>query len=89
MEEDESYRKAKVRVHRLKGFYHHLAVYVIVNVLLFVINIVSTPDVLWFWYVTVVWGIFLVWNAYGVFNDPNDEWEEKKIQEILEREKNE
>ena len=87
MEENESYRKAKAKVQRLKGFYHHLAAYVIVNLLLFVINIVTAPDVLWFWYVTVIWGIFLVWNAYGVFKEPNDEWEKKKIQEIMEKEK--
>ena len=87
MEENESYRKAKAKVQRLKGFYHHLAAYVIVNLLLFVINIVTSPDTLWFWYVTVIWGIFVVWNAYGVFKEPNDEWEEKKIQEIMEKEK--
>ena len=87
MEENESYRKAKAKVQRLKGFYHYLAAYVIVNLLLFVINIVTAPDVLWFWYVTVIWGIFLVWNAYGVFKEPNDEWEKKKIQEIMEKEK--
>ncbi len=89
MDENEAYQKAKAKARRIKGFYHHLAAYILVNLLLIVINLIFSPDYLWFYFVTVFWGIGLVWNAYETYKEPNEEWEEKKAQEILEKEKKE
>lgn len=47
--EDEKYRPTKARVEDIKGFYIHVMVFAIINVLLFIINIISTPQSLWFY----------------------------------------
>lgn len=39
MERDENYLRAKKRVENLKAFYIHLTVYILVNLMLFFINI--------------------------------------------------
>ena len=44
---DEAYLRAKKRVAELKGFYAHLIVFVIVNLILVIINLVTTPRFLW------------------------------------------
>lgn len=88
-EEKESYKRAKARVAELKGFYEHLLAYIAVNIMLAIINLVTSPDELWFYWVTVFWGIFVIWHALGVFGKHKligKEWEEKKIKEIMEKE---
>ena len=87
---DESYQRAKKRVEELKGFYGHLTAYIIVNVFLFVIYLLTTPGGFpWFLFVTFFWGIGLVSHALtvsrrGLFSK---EWEERKIKEYMENEK--
>jgi len=60
---------------------------VIVNVQLFVINIIQEVHYLWFYRVTIFWGIGLVMHASSVVGSPRffgREWEEKKIKESME-----
>jgi len=80
--EDKKFQEAKERVNRIKGFYIHLGVYVLVNSLLFLINILASPDVLWFYWPLAGWGIGIVMNAVMVYGFGPD-WEEKKIKEIM------
>lgn len=88
--EDEKYRRAKRRVKDLKGFYTHLAIFILINVILAILNLFTSPGTLWFYWITIFWGIFLLWHAFvtfvrrGIFSD---EWEERKIKEIMERDK--
>jgi len=86
MDEEESYKKARKRVDELKGFYEHLIVYVAVNLMLVFINLVTSPNQLWFYWVTVFWGIGLIWHAISVYGKRGKKWEEKKIKEIMEKE---
>ncbi|MDK2889699.1 MAG: hypothetical protein PWR21_331 [Methanoculleus sp.] len=89
MDEQERYAHAKRQVEELRGFYMHLAVYIAVNLLLFAINMVTSPGALWFYWVTIFWGIGVVFHALGVFAGSRvfgREWEERKIREIMERE---
>ncbi|MCZ8537730.1 MULTISPECIES: 2TM domain-containing protein [Paenisporosarcina] len=86
METNEKYVRAKKRVENLKAFYIHLMVYVLVNIMLFTINIISDPDNLWFFYPLAGWGIGLTVHgistlAYGKFGA---DWEERKIKEYME-----
>lgn len=86
METNEKYARAKKRVENLKAFYIHLMVYVLVNIMLFTINIISDPDNLWFFYPLAGWGIGLTVHgistlAYGKFGA---DWEERKIKEYME-----
>lgn len=41
--DDLKYQRAKKRVEELKGFYGHLTAFIIVNVVLAIINILTTP----------------------------------------------
>ncbi len=86
--DEEKYKAAKRRVDEIKGFYSHLFAYVGVNVVLLVINLVTSPYALWFYWVTVFWGIGLFWHAMGVFafsKFTGASWEKKKIEEIMEQ----
>lgn len=89
--EDNKYDKAKKRVRMIKGFYIHLAVYVLVNILLFLINILTSPGVFWFYWPLLGWGIGLASHAIFVYGSGSwfdSDWEEKKIAEMLEKEQN-
>jgi hypothetical protein len=87
MDEEESYKRAKKRVGELRGFYEHLIAYVVVNIMLVIINLVTSPDTLWFYWVTVFWGIGVIWHAISVYGKLGKNWEEKKIKKIMEKEK--
>ena len=85
--DEEKYKRAKKRVEDIKGFYGHLFSYIGVNVVLIVINLVTSPRTLWFYWVTIFWGIGLFWHAMGVFvfgKFTGSSWEKRKIKEIME-----
>lgn len=89
------YRSAKKRVKDIKGFYVHLLVYLFINIAIFIVT--AYQDGHWrglgdFWtYSTAFfWGIGVFAHWFSVFG-PNiffgREWEERKIQELMEKEK--
>ena len=85
MNEEARYLRAKKRVENLKAFYVHLVIYILVNMMLFTINITSNSDVMWFLYPLAGWGIGIVIHgltvvAAGKFGA---DWEEKKIKEYM------
>ncbi|MDD3777038.1 MAG: 2TM domain-containing protein [Actinomycetota bacterium] len=85
--DEEKYKQAKKRVEEIKGFYGHLFAYLGVNLTLLIINLVTSPRDLWFYWVTLFWGIGIFWHAMGVFvfsRFPGQEWEQKKIKELME-----
>ena len=92
-EKDTNFQRAKKRVEALRGFYIHLIVYVVINMGLFLLNILTSPDVLWFYWPLFGWGIAIVVHGISVFwgfNPPlGTDWEEKKIREIMEKENKE
>ncbi len=87
---DEKYEEAKKRVEELKKFYGNLVSYAVINVILIIINLVTSPGSLWFYWVTIFWGIGILLHASKVFvlkgKFLGKEWEEKKIKEIMEKE---
>ena len=86
-EQEIKYLKAKERVTVLRGFYGHLSVYVIVNLGLFLINMIASPETLWFIWPLMGWGIAIVVHAVRVFVErPGSSWEEKKIAELMQEE---
>ncbi len=89
-ERDESYIRAKRRVEEVRGFYSHLIAYIVVNVFLAIINLLTIPSFPWFLFVTVFWGIGLVSHGASVYLKRgflSKEWEERKIKEYMENEK--
>lgn len=86
MEDIEKYKRAKERVVELKGFYLHLIVYGLVNLSMFIYNLVVSPDYYWFVWPMVGWGIGLSIHALSVFLRGKifgKGWEDKKIQELM------
>ncbi|MDH4211142.1 MAG: 2TM domain-containing protein [candidate division WOR-3 bacterium] len=88
--DQESYERAKKRVEELKSFYSHLFVYLAVNAGLFLLNILTSPSHLWFYWPLIGWGIGLAIHGLSVFGTQKmlgKDWEERKIQELMEKEK--
>ena len=83
---DERYEKARKRVEEIKGFYSHLIAYICVNIGLVIINLITSPGYLWFFWPLMGWGIGLIFHALGVFvfsKFPGKQWEERKIKEVM------
>ena len=89
--DDENYKRAKNRLNDVKEFYNGLITYIIVNVVLIIINLVFTPERLWFMFPLVFWGIFVLYDFLETFVFENKifskKWEEKKMKEYMEDEK--
>ena len=52
---------------RVRGFFLHLFVYLAVNALLIVVNLLYTPDYYWFLFPLIGWGLLLLAHAYVAF----------------------
>jgi hypothetical protein len=92
-QQEMKYQKAKERVEAIKGFYIHLTVYVVVNLILFSINMITSPGSLWFFWPLMGWGIGFAFHALSVFvfcpgvgTGLGADWEERKINEYMEKE---
>ena len=85
--ENMAYVRAKERVEKLKGFYGNLISYCCVIPVLIIINL-NTSDFQWFWFPMLGWGLGVTFHALETFGYGKS-WEEKKIQEILEKENRE
>jgi len=82
--ENMAYVRAKERVEKLKGFYGNLISYCLVIPVLIIINL-NTSSFQWFWFPMLGWGMGLSFHALETFGYGKS-WEEKKIQEILQKE---
>ncbi|MBB4806911.1 sensor histidine kinase YesM [Chryseobacterium defluvii] len=82
---DASYKKAQKRVKEIKSFYSNLISYCIVIPFLVIINLLTSPKNLWFYFPMLGWGIGLAAHGMSVFAIGKN-WEDKKIREILEKE---
>lgn len=90
-EAESSYYKAQRKVEEIKAFYGHLYSYILINVGIIILNLLTYPDYLWFLWPAISWGLGVAIHAVSVFNIMpfmGPDWEHRKIREILEREKN-
>ncbi|MEN2413728.1 2TM domain-containing protein [Flavobacterium mesophilum] len=96
---DENFMMAYRKVKRIKGFYSHLRVYIIVNAIIIITNLnrdIFGKDIIyngltdWHTYSTAFWwGIALLIHAFTVFGPDvffGHDWEQKKIQKYMDRE---
>ncbi|MFT3795758.1 2TM domain-containing protein [Flavobacterium sp.] len=87
--------RARKRVKAMMGFYKHLMVYVVVNAVLLAIKYFNLdPGETFFelgnFSTAFFWGIGLVFHAMSVFGTHaflGSDWEERKIRQIMEKEK--
>ena len=93
--EKERYERAKKRVKQITGFYSHLLVYVVINLIVVVINIQQLKEgesyFKWGNFFTLIfWGIGLFAHGLSVFMPTmvlGKNWEERKIKEFMEKER--
>ncbi len=83
---DAAYERARKRVREIKSFYSNLISYCIIIPFLTILNLITSPNNLWFFFPMLGWGIGLAAHAMSVFAIGKN-WEDRKIREILEKEK--
>lgn len=95
-QEQIQYEKAQKRVKKIKGFYTHAIVYVVINFMIVILNIQGLVKgesyfKLENFFTAFFWGIGLAAHGLSTFGGEiffGNDWEEKKIKEIMEKEKN-
>jgi len=88
LSDEELVKLARERVEEKKGFFSHLATYVVVNLALFLIWTFATGGGYpWFVWPLGGWGIGLSFHFIGVFVLPNHQggWEQREIRKEMER----
>jgi len=99
---EDNYLRAKNRVKKLKGFYIHFAVYIVVNTFIstniIISNIYENGETFneAFWNfstfsVWIFWGIGLAIHGFNLFGLPflfGKDWEERKIKKYMEEDDN-
>lgn len=94
-EEQIKYENAIKRIKKIKGFYTHLLVYIVINIMIIVVNIqnLETGESYFQFknfFTAFFWGIGIVSHALSVFGPDlflGNDWEEKKIKELMDKEK--
>ena len=89
MMNEQQMSQVRRRVHRLREFYVHVAVYVVVIGGLAIFNWIVSPTFWWVAFPAIGWGIGLAAHAISVFFEDGlfgPEWEERKTRELAERE---
>jgi uncharacterized oligopeptide transporter (OPT) family protein len=83
--------RAEKRVNELLGFYVHLAVYILINIGLFVINYLTSKESWWFVWPLLGWGVGLFCHAIITFSGGllSAAWKERKIKELIAKYHNE
>lgn len=79
---------ALLEVRKLKGFYLHLAQYVVVIAALCAINLLTTPHRLWFYWAALGWGIAILAHAATIFGwlpFLGVDWEKRQVEKRLGR----
>ncbi|REC42221.1 2TM domain-containing protein [Chryseobacterium pennipullorum] len=95
-EDDIQYQQAKRQVERLRGFYSHLFIYVLVNMIIVWYNFTALkPGESYFQFknflTATFWGIGLLIHGVIIFISRTGfikKWEEAKIRELIDKEKN-
>lgn len=82
-------QRAQYYVNRLRGFYHHLFFFVLIGLGLLVINLLGSPENLWFKWPLLGWGIGLALHGLSLLRRRRwlgSDWEARKMREYLETE---
>ena len=87
---EERIELARKRVRRLRDFYIHVAIYVVVMGGFVLLNWAINPSFWWVVFPAVAWGVGLAAHAVSVLFEDNlfgSEWEARKTRELLERQR--
>ena len=81
-------RRAEMIVGAKVGFLRHLLVYVLVNLALLLVNLLTSSDFFWFLLILGGWGVFLFSHFLSVFvfrGERFERWRLREIQRELEK----
>lgn len=89
------YREAVRRVKRIKGFYTHALIYLVINIMIVIVNIQNLNEGESYFqfhnfFTAFFWGIGLLAHGLSVFLPGmilGNNWEERKIRELMDKEK--
>ena len=86
MEDPRPYIRAKKKVNARFVFYYHLAAYLIINLVLLIINLITSPGYLWVIWPVIGWGIGILFHALGALLFGRDtELRDRMIQKEMEK----
>lgn len=91
-DERDRYDRARRRVREIRAFYVHATAFVAINALLHVINLVAASGAYWAFWPLLGWGIGLAAHGLVTYRwTPflGKDWEERKISELMDRERRE
>ncbi len=94
-ERDTLLKEVQEKVDKMKKFYSHLTIYIFVNAMIIFVNYTNSRDegsiFQWKYFSTAIfWGIGLAAHGLNVFSSDllfGSNWEERKIREIMDRER--
>ena len=94
--EEIRYHEALKRVKKVKGFYTHLVVFIVINTMILIVNyqeLEANESFLQFktFSTLLCWGVGLFAHGLSVFLPSivlGKNWEDRKIKELMEKEKN-
>ena len=76
-------RMAKERV----KFKDHFYAYILINFFFLVLNIVASPQTWWFWWLTLIWGFFVLMHWYKTYITDDIALEEAEYKKLKEEQK--
>jgi 2TM domain len=90
------YQEALKRVKKVKGFYTHLIVFIVINIMIFIVKyqeLEVNENFLQFktFFTFLCWGVGLFAHGLSVFLPSmvlGRDWEERKIKQLMEKDKN-
>ena len=88
LNDEEIYKLARERVNEKKGFYTHLAAYIVVNIMLILIWWFTGHGFPWFIFPLGGWWIGLLFHCLGVFvfsQHGTSDWERRQMEKEMEK----
>lgn len=88
MEDAKMREEARKYVRELREFYSHVATFVVINIVLNIINWLTSPGYWWAKWPLLGWGIGLIMHGFSLFGLDyffGKDWEERKIDEIVKK----
>ena len=65
--ERELRQEARKRAQAKLSFFGHLAIYLVVNIVLLMVNLLASPETLWFYWAALGWGVGVVAHGATVY----------------------
>ena len=86
---DQAVERARKRVKELRDFYVHLAIYLVVNAGLLVLDLLQGDGLQWAYWVIIGWGIGIAAHGVNVLvfeSRSASRWEARKLAEFTDQE---